>query len=93
MEDVDTTSTNPVIMFKEYTAHKTTGIGAEAVVIEPTVILHITVGHTECVSIQENTAGPQKTDTNRTRWGVTRFREVKENAPDRSGQYLLVKRM
>ena len=57
MEDMDTTSTNPVIVFKEDLAHKTTGIGAEAVVAEPTVILHITVGHTECVPIRSRIAG------------------------------------
>ena len=46
MEDVDITATNPVIAVEEDAAQKTTGIYAEAVVVEPTVILHITVGHT-----------------------------------------------
>ena len=46
IEDVDTTATNPVITVEEDVAHKTTGIGTEAVVVEPTVILHITAGHT-----------------------------------------------
>ena len=43
MEDTDITETNPVTAFKEDADHKTTVIGAEAVVVEPTVILHITV--------------------------------------------------
>ena len=51
MEDVDTTASNPVIMVEEDAAHKTTVIGAEAVDVDPTVILHINVGHTECVPI------------------------------------------
>ena len=93
MEEVDTTATNTVIAVKDDAAHKTTVIGADAMVVEPTVILHITVGHTECVPIRANTAGTQKTDTKKTRCGVTRCREVKENAPDRSGRYLLVKLM
>ena len=58
MEDVDTMATNPVITVEENAAHKTTGIGAEAVVVNSTLILHITVGHTECVPIQVKTAGP-----------------------------------
>ena len=70
MEDVDTTAINIVIAFKEDTAHKTTGIGVEAMVVEPTVILHITVEHTECVLILENTVGTQQTDTKRTCCGV-----------------------
>ena len=45
MKDVDTTSTNPGTAVKEDAAHKTTGIGTEDVVVDPTVILHITVGH------------------------------------------------
>ena len=71
MEDADKTETNPFIEVKEYAAQKTTGIGAEAVVVEPIVILHITVGHTECVPIRAKTAGPQKKDTKRTRCVVT----------------------
>ena len=58
MEDVDTMATNPVITVEEDAAHKTTGLGAEAVVVNPTLILHITVRHTDCVPIQVNTAGP-----------------------------------
>ena len=46
MEDVDTTATNPVTAVEEEAEHKTTEIGMEAVVVEPTLILHITVGHT-----------------------------------------------
>ena len=70
--------------------HKTTGIGAEAVVVDPTVILHITVGHTECVPIWAKTKGTHQTNTKRTRCDVTRYRKVKKTAPDRSGQYMLV---
>ena len=39
-------ATNPVTAVEKDVEHKTTGIGAEAVAVEPTVILHITVGHT-----------------------------------------------
>ena len=46
MEDVDTTATNPFTEVEGDMAHKTTKIGTEAVVVEPTVILHITVGYT-----------------------------------------------
>ena len=46
MEDLDTTATNPFTKVEEDMAHKTTKIGTEAVVVEPTVILHITVGYT-----------------------------------------------
>ena len=49
IEDVDTTATNPGTTVEEDAAHKTTGIGTEAVAVDPTLILHITVGHTECV--------------------------------------------
>ena len=58
MEDVDTMVTNPIIVVKENAA-----LGAEVVVAEATVILHITVEHTECVPIQEKTAGPSQKDT------------------------------
>ena len=85
MEDVDTTVTNPIITVKEGAVDKTTGIGAEVVVVNPTVILHITVGHTECVLIQENTVGHQQTDTRRMRCGATGCWYVRKNAPDRSG--------
>ena len=90
-EDADTTATNPVAAVKEEAAQKTTGIGVDAVVVEPTVILHIAVGHTECVPIQEKTARPHNMATKRTRCGVTICRAVKETTPDRSGQYLVVK--
>ena len=65
-EDVDITATNPVTAVEEDADHKTTGFGVEAVVVDPTVILHITVGHTECVSIRENNAGPHQMATKRT---------------------------
>ena len=54
IEDVVITATNTDTVVQDYTEHKTAGIGAEAVVVEPTVILHITVGHTECVPIRSN---------------------------------------
>ena len=73
--------------------HNTTVIGAEAVVVESTVILNITVGHTECVPIRENIAGPCQIDTRRTRCVTTRLQEVIITAPGRSGRYLLVKQM
>ena len=53
MADMDIKSTNPVTVVEEDAYRKTTGIGAEAAAVEPTVILHITVGHTECVPIRE----------------------------------------
>ena len=57
MEEVDIVVTNPVIAAKEDAVNKTTEIGVEAVVFESTVILHITVEHTECVPTREKTAG------------------------------------
>ena len=39
-------------------AHKTTGIGAAAMVVDPKVTLHITTGKTEYVPIREKTPGP-----------------------------------
>ena len=51
MEEADNTQTDPINAVKEDATHKTTGIDAEALVVEPTVILHINVGHTECVPI------------------------------------------
>ena len=93
MEDEDTTETNPVTAVEEDAAHKTTGIGAEVVVVEPTVILHITIGHTECVPIREKTAGPQQMDTKRTQYGVTRCQAVIETEPYRWGRYLIMKLM
>ena len=93
MEDMDTTSTNPVIAVKEDVAHKTTGIDAEAVVVKPTVILHITIRHTQYVPIRVKTAGPHQMDIKITWYVVTRCRAVEETATDRSDQYLLVKLM
>ena len=93
IEDVDTTATNPGTTVEEDAAHKTTGIGAEFVVVEPTVILHITIGHTECVPIREKTAGPQQMDTKRTQYGVTRCQAVIETEPYRWGRYLIMKLM
>ena len=77
MEDEDTTETNPVTAVEEDAAHKTTGIGAESVAVEPTVILHITIGHTECVPIRSKTSGPLQMTTKSMGYGVTRFRAVK----------------
>ena len=85
MEDVGITATNPVTTAEEYKVHKTTRIGAEAVVVETTVRLHITVGHTECVPIRKNTAVPQHMATERKQYGVTRCQVVRETSPDRSG--------
>ena len=93
MEDVDTTSTNAVTAVEEDTAHKTTWIGAEAVVVEITAILHITVGHTECVTILVNTAVTHQMANIRKQYDVTRYLSVKETTPDRSGWYLLIKLM
>ena len=45
-EDIYTTATNAVTGAEEDAVRKTTEIGAESVVVDPTVILHITVGHT-----------------------------------------------
>ena len=59
MEDVYTMATNQVIAVEEDVVHKTTVIGADAVVVDPIVILHITVGHTEYVPIREKNARPQ----------------------------------
>ena len=90
---MDITTTNPVTAVEEDAVNKTTGIGAEAVVVDPKVILHITVGHTEYVTIREKTAGPHQMSTKRTRYGVKICQAVRENAPARSGRYLLLKRM
>ena len=70
MEYEDTTVINQIITVEKYTVHNTTRIGAEAVMVESTVILHITVGHTECVPIREKTAGPQQIDTISTWFGA-----------------------
>ena len=85
MEDLDTTVTNKIIVVEEDAVHNTAGIGAEAVVGMSTVILHITVGHTECVPIRSKTSGTWQTDTRRTRCGATRCLEVRKTAPARSG--------
>ena len=52
MEDVDTTVTNPIIFVEEDGVHNTTGIDTDAVVVDSTVILHITFGHTEFFPIR-----------------------------------------
>ena len=59
MVDADTTATHPVTAFEEDAGHKTTGIGADAAAVEPTVISHNTVGHMEYVTIRANIAGHQ----------------------------------
>ena len=46
MESFDITATNSVTAVKEEAEHRTTGIGADAMVVEPTIILQITVGQT-----------------------------------------------
>ena len=93
MEDVDITATNTVTTVEEDVKHKTTGIGTEAMVVEPAVISHVTVGHTYCVPIRAKAAGPQHMANKRTYYGVTRCWLVSETAPDRLGQYLLIKLM
>ena len=93
MEDMDTTATSKVTAVEEDVVHKTTRIGAEAVEVEPTVILHIAVGHTECVPIQVKAEGHHKMATKKTRYGKTSCWEVKETAPGRLGRYLIVKLM
>ena len=77
MEDMDTMATNTVIAVREDAAHKTTGIGAKAVVVETTVILHITVGHTECVPSRAKIELTQRMATRRTQFGVIRCRSVR----------------
>ena len=57
MEDENTTEANPVTAVEEGASHKKTGIGAEAVAVDTTVILHIAVGHTECVATRKNNSG------------------------------------
>ena len=51
MEYKDTTVTNQIIAVEEDAVQNTTVIGTETVVVESTLILHITVEHTECVPI------------------------------------------
>ena len=41
--------------------------------------------------IQDKTAGPHNMAKKRMQYGVTRFRAVRETAPGRSGQYLLIR--
>ena len=55
----------------------------EAAAVEPTVISHITVGHTEFVPIRENIAGHQRMATRRMQYGVIICRAVRETEPDR----------
>ena len=38
MQDMDTTATNPVTVVEEDAEHKTTRIGVEAVLVDPTLI-------------------------------------------------------
>ena len=77
MEDADIMATNPVTAVDKDSDHKTTGIGAKAVVVETTVILHITVGHTECVPSQAKIELTQRMATRRTQFGVIRCRLVR----------------
>ena len=84
MVDADIKSTHTVTAVEEAAVHKTMGIDVEDTAVEPTVISHITVGHTECVPIPTKTTNPQHINTKSTRCGVTRCWEVKETAPYRS---------
>ena len=91
--DADITAINPVTAAEDDADHKTTEIGTEATAVEPTVILQITVGHTECVPIRANIAVPQRMATRRTHYAVIRCQAVRETTIDRSGRYLLIKLM
>ena len=90
---MDNTAINTVTAVEEDMKHRTTEIGAKAVVVKPTVILHIYIGNTECVPIRVETSGPQNIATKRRWYGVTRYWSLRETATDRSGQYLLIKLM
>ena len=46
MVDADITATHPVTVVEVDAGHKTLVIGAGGASVEPTVISHITVGHT-----------------------------------------------
>ena len=70
--DADITAINTVMPVEENVDHKTTGIGANAVALEPAVISHMTVGHTKYVPIQSTIAGLQRMETRRTQYGVIR---------------------
>ena len=88
MTNEDTMVKNQIIALEEDVVHNTTGIGADVMVVKSTVILHITVGHTECVPIRAKTGGPWNTDTRRMRCVTIRCQEVSKTAPDRSGQHM-----
>ena len=85
MDNADILATNPVTAVEEDADHTTMRISAEAVVVEPTAISHITVEHTECVPIQENIAIPQRMSTRRMNYGVIICWAVRETAPERLG--------
>ena len=57
MVDADIKSTHTVTAAEETAVHKTMGIDVEDTEVEPTLISHITVGHTECVPIRSRIAG------------------------------------
>ena len=59
MVDADITAIHSVTMVTEDAGHKTTVFGAEAAMVEPTLIPHITVEHTECVPIRAKITGHQ----------------------------------
>ena len=81
----DTRATNPVTAVEEDADHKKTGIFTEVAVVEPTVILHITVGHIECVPILAKISGTQRMATRRMQYGVMICWEVRETTPDSLG--------
>ena len=83
MVDADTKANHPFTAVEEDAGHKKTGIVKEAAAVEPTVISHITVGHTECVLIRENIAGHHHMATRRTQYSVIICRAVRETEPDR----------
>ena len=77
MVDADITATHPVTVVEVDAGHKTLVIGAGGASVEPTVISHITVGHTEYVPIRAKISGHQRMATRRTRNGVIRFWSVR----------------
>ena len=88
MEAMNITVVTTIFAAEEDAGLNAEEIGKVAVVVRKTVILHINVGLTECVTIQEFTAGSRHKATIRTQFGLTRCREENVTAPDRLGRYL-----
>ena len=85
MEAVDTMADTPIIVVNEDTVRNTEEIVVVDEAVGPTVILHTTVGLTECALIQEKTAGSWQKTTRMTRCGATRCQGARGIAPHRSG--------